>query len=743
MQQLPYEPGPVIETRLRVYINGIERLHTSASWAIESSGGLPANLVNAGAEVRSRTGSITFAPIQAVTSHQPLPVRRNDGWPPTAGDRVVIDAEVGGKTFRRFTGYLKTPSTDLTTGIITVPITDGLGDTLERIVSLPPLVFGNSYARSHFQVMRALEECGLGVLPPVNTNAIYHNGMQGGMWDSVGEKSDAGIGYGAGVGNYGLNSADMTLRITTRARRHPILTMMGRASNDSDTLRLQMTVSGVTHTLEYSPKSKEIRLSNSSEGLKKVDSYAGASANPLICFFINRGQVGVFTSPSTYTTAVTSTDSTATPSGGQVTRAAGTAIYEVPSLDYLAKMMAEATETPAKFASSTLEQVRLSACRGFENIKASEVINAWCESTLGFVHADEFGQVLVGTRDSLLRKNFSTSDVLSEKVFGGSFETNRDLTMRNIYIEGDTYNIQGNGSAAKVVVYQPDRATEIDKTQDNVEFISWADDVDVIGLDTDLKMIIDASDNIDNRAAYDDEIGSFTGICFSDPVVEGRMRWTGKGYEDISAWLETLGQRAVKITHRLAHFTDAWKYYTVSPTAGVDDIREPLRGQPMPVLRARYRVQWTKFMRQGRTQGPVWGQDFTLKSSHFLHPDDAQRIADALSAEMSQEQISFEKLPMLWDPRKQVSDVCALRIMEKVSGLPRFTWSAEYILTGYKESWKGNVPTWEGDLSVRKVTDHLAGKTYADLTAAYATYGEIPADKSYQQVYDSLPRRIF
>lgn len=69
-----YEPGPVIDATLRIFVDGVERPHLSASWEGNTSGGLPSSLVAAGDNVYSRTGSIVWAPETAVVEHPLAPV---------------------------------------------------------------------------------------------------------------------------------------------------------------------------------------------------------------------------------------------------------------------------------------------------------------------------------------------------------------------------------------------------------------------------------------------------------------------------------------------------------------------------------------------------------------------------------------------------------------------------------------------------------------------------------------------
>lgn len=68
-----YAPGAVIDARLRIFVDGVEREHVSAEWEGHTSGGLPESLIAAGDGVFSRTGRIKWAAGTATTA---VPLRR-------------------------------------------------------------------------------------------------------------------------------------------------------------------------------------------------------------------------------------------------------------------------------------------------------------------------------------------------------------------------------------------------------------------------------------------------------------------------------------------------------------------------------------------------------------------------------------------------------------------------------------------------------------------------------------------
>ena len=110
-------------------------------------------------------------------------------------------------------------------------------------------------------------------------------------------------------------------------------------------------------------------------------------------------------------------------------------------------------------------------------------------------------------------------------------------------------------------------------------------------------------------------------------------------------------------------------------------------------------------------------------------------MARALVNEISVEKSSFDSIPMLWDPRKQIGDTVTLLAQDQAGT----TWEADCLITGYRESWDGKVPTVSYDMDVKQLRNLRAGKTYGDMARAYATYRDIPSGKTYAEIHNRLP----
>lgn len=729
-----YEPGPVIEATLRIYVNGIERPHISASWEGNTTGGLPESLVAAGDDIYSRTGTITWAPETAVTLHPLAPVGETR-WTPQHGDKVYIEAEVAGVKFPRFTGYLGASTYDLTTDRVTTDITDGLGAALQTIMSVPPGM--GRYLRSSWVAYRAIEQAGLGILPPVTADTVLQDAYQGGIRPVVGETIITGIEYGESTGV--ISWTGVRTRASGAPRNGRDIMAYSRAGNTHDIAELRLILSdGTAAFLRYTPTSRELALSFPRRGVIWRQALPVSSTPRILAFKMNTAGTRIWLSR---------TESVLIPEGSlpadvTVVEATGTRIAGV-KVDYLtdwedgARRVASMPEKPPILKLSALETQRLRAVRGFENVTAEKIISEWCAATLSTIWVDEEGRLNLAARDRLATGKPSITDTLGEKVFAGAWTTARDGVRGGVLVKSQEPSLQGHETLTHGVVYQPENAIELIPNETKEIFYTLPDEVDVVGLDTNFRAVVNSKAGIYNWAAFNKPTGSWWAISFENKGEPEGYRWTGSDpvHQNLSASLEPLGQRAIKMTFRVdSGEVEIEKYYLLTPTLAVGDLRFGNRGVPMPIIRANWVITWVDRVIRASSGEP--GADFELEAAWWLQPEDATRVAQALAAEVGQERVTFDSLAMLWDPRKQIGDSHTLKAKDE--GGDR--WEVDYILTGYKEAWEGSVPTCSYDMDAKRVTDLRAGKTYADLGKAYGTYGDIPA-ASYGQVYAALPER--
>ncbi len=730
-----YEPGPVIEAKLRIFVNGVERPHLSASWEGNTTGGLPESLVAAGDGIYSRTGQVTWAPASAVTLHPLAPVGEGR-WTPQHGDKIYIEAEVAGVRFPRFTGYLGASTYSLTRDEVTTDVTDGLGVALQVVMSTPP-GFGK-YLKSSWVAYRAVEQAGLGILPPVNADTVLQDSYQGGLRASVGDTPNTGIGHGESSGVESWTSALTTAVAAARNGRDVMA--YSRAGNANDPAALSVTLaSGTEVRLTYTPAQKRLTLTVG--GVERFNQTGVENkGNPFILAFkLNERGTRVWLSQ----TESILVESATTRQDDRVISATGIRIAGV-KVDYLSDWRDGNRRIEAMnplnpiIRLSNLETTRLRVVRGFENVTAEHIIAEWCAATLGTIWVDEEGRLNLWARDRLATQGPRITDKLEERVFAGAWKTARDGLRSQVILKSLDPHIDGHPQEIWAKVYQPDNIIELKPNVTEELFYTLPDEVDVVGLDTNFRPVVKARDGIYAWAAYNVSRGSWWAISFENKQEPEGYRWTGPeaGHEILTASIEALGQRAIKFTfHVNTNRTRGIdKYYLCTPTLATGDLRYGNRGIPMPMVRANWVISWVEETFRAHT-GAYGHPDFQLEAGWWLQPADAQKVARALAAELGQERITFDSISMLWDPRKQIGDSHILRASDEAG--PR--WEVEYILTGYKEAWEGNVPTCSYDLDAKRVTDLRAGKTYGDLQAAYSSYGNITS--TYGGVYAALPGR--
>lgn len=731
-----YAPGPVIDADVIIRVNGVVREHVSMDWAGDTTGGLPDQVVSAGTGMRSRTGTIHWSQ-EDVQVEPPHPLRQTGGWPPREGDSVVIDATVdtgsGPYTFRRFTGRLGRTTGSLTDGTLTSEITDTLGDQLRAPCTIPPMITG-LYTKSMWVTYTALEQAGLGVLPPPDEHTIGHVTVQGGADAQVGSitPGKTGIGYGTTYGVFSNSGLQLAPTTVDRAGRDYLV--MGRAQPGYDSVLSISLTSGVEITLTHRVASHTLALFVSGVGFVWEGPSTDGSPLPVLAVQITSTGLRAYTSPTTYVT----TSSYRVPSAVGVrwvsgTRLIGRTIRRFSGSAIGPGIVARTPALPTAWEGSALESEFLGATRGVENVRARDVVDAWGEATLTAVWMDETGKPWAVARDRLLSRPVSRTLRVEERVMAGSWSVGDDQVHSSVVVKGLRATVT-RAPGLRTVLYQPGNVQAIDAEEPMEQIIRVPDHEDWIGLDTDWRPVRKAREGIVNDADFADREGSFWQIVFADPSDGDRYRWTGSAHQVVSASIERLGQRAVKITHLVTGDRGAGlDYYLASPSVGIT-YPLPYQGVPMPILRGRALVAWTDYTVTGATTGPSWAPRLEHDADWWLTPTNAQRFADALAAEITQAMPTLSGVTVLWDPTRQIGDVEEWTAVDKTGAE---SWRARVLVTGYSEAWDGQVPSQQVDVRVISWTDPIDGKTYGDLAAAYSSYAGITG--TYQQVYDALP----
>lgn len=733
-----YEPGPVIDATLRIFVDGVERPHLSASWEGNTSGGLPSSLVAAGDNVYSRTGSIVWAPETAVVEHPLAPVGESR-WVPAQGAHVRIIAVVNGFEFPRFWGYLGASTYSLTSDTVTTQISDNLQAGLQEIISIPPMVERQSYGRTAWVAYRAIEQAGYGVLPPVTEDTVVQNSHQYGAAAAVGKMTTPGAEYGSPDGLSG-RSKQTTEADSSIGRNGRDVMIYARIWNAKVNASVEVTFTdGARFIVSYDAESKKFGGWSSATGT--MSSWPAVGERPIMAVKLNARGVRRWLSAAEADSELV--ESTRVTTSADVASVTANMVLGV-KVDYLrdwldgGRRVGMMVRPTPRLQPSALEQVRVPATRGFENVTCESIVESWCQATLSTVWVDEEGCLNMAARDRLAAGAVTVTDQVSERVFGGAWKTARDGVRSTVTLKGKTPTLQGNGVDAVITAWEPDNLTEIPANKDLEIFAQWPDNVDVLGLDTNFRPVVKSKKNIFDYKDFNNGAGSWWAISFENQEDPPGYRWTGNAanHEDISGRLEKLGQRTAKLTLRVQKKTSGGpeKYYLCTPSLGADELRFGNRARPVPILRCRTLVTWTDYtLKRLIRKAPAGAPPFTLDVGWWLHDEDARRIIGALAEELGVERITLDGLDMLWDPRKQIGDTVALEAGR---------WGVEALITGYRESWAGKVPTYSVELQVKAVTSGVAGKTYGDMARAYATNRDINHGKTYRQVYAALPGKV-
>ena len=731
-----YAPGPVIDADVTVRVNGVVREHVSMDWAGDTTGGLPEQVVSAGTGMRSRTGTIVWAQ-QDVQVEPPHPLRQTAGWPPREGDEVVIDATVdtgqGPYQYRRFTGRLGRTTGSLTDGTLTSQITDTLGDSLRKVVTVPPTIsYPTHYSRTHWTMYQALAQAGLAAIPGPDRDTILWNGYQGGLNPLVGEFIKSGTEYGDPYGLSTWSSALTGPDGTPRNSRDVLV--LARAATAGATPSVSLQIGSRVITLTYTRSTDAYALAVSGVGTIGTWQRRGDSPLPLLAFRVSGVGIRVYTSPTTaadVTTVVIPQSDTVEQVGGEVI--AGVSVRYTSSAA-AARVVASTNPLPASIRRSALEQERIPATRGMENVRARQVIDSWSEATLASVWMDEHGQAHCVARDRLLTAPVSRSLRIDERVFGGSWSVGDDSVVSAVILKGEESTTQQpRPNEDMAIIYQESSARTVDAAEVVERFIEAPSEMEWGPIDlTPSRFGIDPMyGNLPGRGTW---IGAVSSLSESNDDPETWVHQSGITY---TAQIERLGQRTLKLTETVTGIPGARTVYLKTPLVGTQ-IHPAFRGVPSPTIRGRWTTTWTDFAITGASTGPDWAEELNHDSSWWLTPADAQRVADALAAEVTQPMPTLSGVSVLWDPTRQIGDVEEWTAVDKTGAE---SWRARVLVTGYSEAWDGRAPSQSVDVRVISWTDPTDGKTYGDLATAYARYGDM-AGGTYQQVLDALPGTI-
>lgn len=719
-----YAPTPIQEVELTVRVNGVIRPHRTASWGGDTTGGLPDQVASTGTGMLSRTGSIQWAS-KGVQGDPHHPVRRVDGWPPRQGDAVVIDATVAGVTFRRFTGRLGVTTGSLIDDTLTSEITDVLADRMSSEVTIDPRLTG-ALGHSYRIAWEAVEQAGLGLLPQPSGpgTTVLHSVPQGDTWSTIGLVEQT-QNAGRRDDPYGLVVWDHLISpLAEDARLGNSILVIARGATDRDSDVNLRLLDGTTFQLRHEVATGALTLLVN--GIVAREAAWEGEGVPVLAFAVTFGFVYVWTALDYRVTATTASFS----SKGDETwgrQIAATHVRYGQSADFNA-IVASTPVYPASMRRTLLTTERARATRGVENVTARSVVDSWGEATLASMWADELGRVQMVARDRLVAPSRSRVVNIDERVMSGSWSIGEDSVYSRVVAVGEQPAIQRSAAGQyRITAHEEQSARGFDQTTVDLErFIEAETEVDWGPIDLTFA-----------RAGSQWVGGELNGSWVGAVVTDGpdTERWAQLAGVTYTVRLERLGQRTLKTTENISNIPAGETVYTKVASEHTNAHRA-MRGRPLPIIRAQWLTTWARFTRSAGT-GPSYAPTYEHEVGWWLTPGDAQRIINALAAEITSPMATFSSVVTLWDPRRQIGDV---EDWVAVDGEGREAWRASVLVVGYDESWDGNVPTQTVSSRVISMTDPRSGKTYQDLANAYNTYADIEStNATYAQLLNALP----
>ena len=295
-------------------------------------------------------------------------------------------------------------------------------------------------------------------------------------------------------------------------------------------------------------------------------------------------------------------------------------------------MVASTNPLPASIRPSQLEQQRIPATRGFENVRARQVVDSWSEATLASVWMDEYGKTLCIALDRLLTTPVSRSLRIDERVFNGSWSVGDDSVVSAVIVKGEESTTQmPRPNADLAVIYQEGSTRSFEEPVTIERFIEAPTEMEWGPIDLNpSKFGTDPMlGSLPGRGTW---VGAVSSLSDSNDDPETWVQQSGIGY---SVVIERLGQRTLKVTETLTNIPGGRTVYLKTPLEGTQ-IHPAYRGQPSPTIRGLWTTTWMDFTITGASTWPDWAEELNHDSSWWLTPADAQRVADALAAEVTQ-----------------------------------------------------------------------------------------------------------
>lgn len=737
-----------------VVVAGVTRVAESLSWDGEISSDLPDSVAGVSG-VSARTGTIRWAPQQAVQASPVSPWQRRAGWPPVPGDRVTVTVSDGSTSWRVFTGRIDSTEGDPTS--LTSRIVDDI-DRLERLVSIPPAAelmpgpfneadpdatwahVGTALEPWHV-AYRAMRAAGYGLAVPRQTagTRLVETELQGSLVPSVGRlavaSADKALGWAPGftylasgtiryVPDSVISPGGLRLWLHWTGTQGAISVGFDNGRN----IALRGSRSGNTVTLTYTVRNGGFDGPVAAEATLTVTVPTGAPS--WVEMFIRPDDPGDRTvrivAPTDGATTSTPNGSIAVTRSVPLTYAVGAGLEDVRVLggtvaaqagsislsDWNA--MTSTTAAPGINAWGQGLVREMGASTTILDRKASNILAEVGSATLTGMWLDELG-VLQWAPSNVLHAGTSVKTVTTRDIFSlgwvESLQAMRSQVKAAYRRAGITLS-----ERIETLLYQPDNAQQIGAGEVIEDFIG--PDGDEEWFEPDLSW---------SRAG----LGSSWNVNFN----LGRNSWFSGVYrsandDDLYYWdgwnvpqSLSIGTEEIEPGHRwlLRLVNSGTRDLTLATPPAWSSLYAKWRSVPLPILRGRGRVHFADATVVADSAAPSWAPVLDHDMGVYGKKTDAYRVAQWLAARLGSPLITLTNLDIDYDPRLQLGDVIT------VDSTDFMGFSVDALIIGKSESHAPYPDGSQMSLTVRVLNVRTVHTSYEDFENAYQgdTYGAL------------------
>lgn len=726
-------PDPVVR---RIFVNGIHRPHVQDSWSAEIASDLP-DQVSGVTGIRARTGSVTFAPHQTVTTEAPSPLQRTEGWPPQRGDKITIRDEAFPQRWTRATGRISDVRAGLGAGEVEVEWTDDLDSSLSSPTTRPPVASGmpgeevsvggelrRYMVRTGVEpwgiVVSALHDAGYRLLPSV-PDVDFYALMQGNLHPRIGRvaaanKSGNVLEWDNDSGfQYVSEWADFTPGYENRTpgsegSQGDSFCVYLRGTSGGPTAQTRWTLSdGSELRINLSPTS--VIVTHDGDVLFQ-HGHTNDSPLPWARFsFGAQSSVAVLPDGEHY---FNHRDERRIPIDWTRVRVLGVSALAV-NYQPRAGWSSGFNWPSLRFRAAGPALVRETDCtRTIEDTPVRDVLSDIAKATLTGFWLDEHGTL-----------QWMPSVYLENQAPVQTITTRFDVL-------SGSWTETGGGVASTILTKYEDAAittkpvvgVNVGDSSGGRTLSAGDVQVDWVGPGTDEEWIepdmtpLPAGQNTDLMAEEAKQSwwgGSYVATKGDTPE-STTYGWAnlpfGQNYMTCS--VSNVTPRQWKVTQTVASGAPQVQLVTLPNSSGLPI---PWRDYPLPIWRARGLVSYVKASVTYR-RGPDWAPSYEHDIGAWGSRNDAHRIGDYLADRMSTIQVVLSRLGVVPDPRRQLGDVVDVNAEGVLGGVLRV------LVVGIHESSTAAGIEQELDLRVITATPEVR-KIYADIESTTAPYSGI------------------